>query len=282
MSAPSFRRDFISKPIFRWAQRVLPSLSATEREAIEAGDVWWDADLFSGNPDWAKLLAFPKAQLSQEEQAFLDGPAEELCRMLNEWEINWELRDLPPQVWDFLKTRKFFAMIIPKEYGGLGFSAYAHSEIIRKISTRSITGAVTAMVPNSLGPGELLHRFGTKEQQDYWLPRLAAAKEIPCFGLTSPEAGSDAASMTDSGVGCRGQWQGRETLGIRLNWHKRYITLAPIATVLGLAFKLFDPDHLIGDHDELGITVALVPTNLPGIEIGRRHLPALQMFQNGP
>jgi acyl-CoA dehydrogenase len=279
---PSFRRDRITEPIFRWAQRVLPSLSATEREAIEAGDVWWDADLFSGNPDWSKLLAFPKARLSPEEQAFLDGPVEELCRMLNEWEINWELRDLPPRVWDFLKTRKFFGMIIPKEHGGLGFSAYAHSEIIRKISTRSISGAVTAMVPNSLGPGELLHRFGTKEQQDYWLPRLAAAKEIPCFGLTSPEAGSDAAAMIDSGVICRGKWQGREVLGIRLNWHKRYITLAPVATVLGLAFKLSDPDHLIGGHESLGITVALVPTDLPGVEIGRRHLPALHMFQNGP
>jgi acyl-CoA dehydrogenase len=279
---PSFRRDRITEPIFRWAQRVLPSLSATEREAIEAGDVWWDADLFSGNPDWSKLLAFPKARLSPEEQAFLDGPVKELCRMLNEWEINWELRDLPPRVWDFLKTQKFFGMIIPKEYGGLGFSAYAHSEIIRKISTRSISGAVTAMVPNSLGPGELLHRFGTKEQQDYWLPRLAAAKEIPCFGLTSPEAGSDAAAMIDSGVVCRGKWQGREVLGIRLNWHKRYITLAPVATVLGLAFKLSDPDHLIGSHESLGITVALVPTDLPGVEIGRRHLPALHMFQNGP
>jgi acyl-CoA dehydrogenase len=279
---PSFRRDRITEPIFRWAQRVLPSLSATEREAIEAGDVWWDADLFSGNPDWSKLLAFPKVRLSPEEQAFLDGPVEELCRMLNEWEINWELRDLPPRVWDFLKTRKFFGMIIPKEHGGLGFSAYAHSEIIRKISTRSISGAVTAMVPNSLGPGELLHRFGTKEQQDYWLPRLAAAKEIPCFGLTSPEAGSDAAAMIDSGVICRGKWQGREVLGIKLNWHKRYITLAPVATVLGLAFKLSDPDHLIGSHESLGITVALVPTDLPGVEIGRRHLPALHMFQNGP
>ena len=185
-------------------------------------------------------------------------------------------------VWDFLKAQKFFGMIIPKEYGGLGFSAYAHSEIIRKISTRSISGAVTAMVPNSLGPGELLHRFGTKEQQDYWLPRLAAAKEIPCFGLTSPEAGSDAAAMINSGVVCRGKWQGREVLGIRLNWHKRYITLAPVATVLGLAFKLSDPDHLIGSHESLGITVALVPTDLPGVEIGRRHLPALHMFQNGP
>jgi acyl-CoA dehydrogenase len=282
MNAPSFRRDRISKPIFGWAQRVLPTLSETEREAIEAGDVWWDADLFSGKPDWAKLLAFPPATLSAAEQAFLDGPVDELCRMLDDWRINWELRDLPPEIWDFLKTRKFFAMIIPKEYGGLGFSAYAHSEVIRKISTRSIVGAVTAMVPNSLGPGELLHRFGTKEQQDYWLPRLAEGREIPCFGLTSPEAGSDAASMIDAGIVCRGVWHGQEVLGIRLNWHKRYITLAPIATVLGLAFKLYDPDHLIGTQDALGITLALVPTNLPGVEIGRRHLPALQMFQNGP
>ena len=282
MTLASFRRDWVTKPIFAWARRVLPSLSETEREAIEAGDIWWDADLFSGNPDWTKLIAFPPAALSAEEQAFLAGPVEELCRMLDDWQINWELRDLPPQIWDFLKSRKFFAMIIPKSYGGLGFSAYAHSEIIRKLSTRSICAAVTAMVPNSLGPGELLLHFGTKEQQDYWLPRLAAGKEIPCFGLTSPEAGSDAASMLDSGVVCRSLWQGHETLGIRLNWHKRYITLAPVATVLGLAFKLFDPDHLIGAREELGITLALVPTSLPGVEIGRRHLPALQMFQNGP
>ena len=281
MSA-AFRRDFITKPIFRWAQQVLPSLSATEREAIEAGDVWWDADLFAGNPDWAKLLAFPPATLSAEERAFLDGPVDELCRMLDDWRINWELHDLPPEVWDYLKRHKFFAMIIPKRYGGLGFSAYAHSEVIRKLSTRSIAGAVTAMVPNSLGPGELLHQFGTEAQQDYWLPRLADAREIPCFGLTSPEAGSDAASMIDSGVVCRGNWEGREVLGIRLNWHKRYITLGPIATVMGLAFKLYDPDHLIGDRDEIGITVALVPTNLPGVEIGRRHLPGMVAFQNGP
>jgi acyl-CoA dehydrogenase len=278
----SFRRDWLTKPIFQWAQRALPHLSNTEREAIEAGDVWWDGELFAGNPDWAKLIAFPPAALSAEEEAFLDGPVNELCRMLDDWQINWELRDLPEHVWDYLKRNKFFALIIPKEYCGLGFSAYAHSEVIRKLSTRSICGAVTAMVPNSLGPGELLHQFGTKEQRDYWLPRLAQAKEIPCFGLTSPEAGSDAASMTDSGVICRGIWQGSEVLGIKLNWHKRYITLAPVATVLGLAFKLYDPDHLIGDRSELGITVALVPTNLPGVEIGRRHLPALQMFQNGP
>ena len=282
MTAASYRRDYITRPIFRWARNVLPSLSATEREAAEAGDVWWDADLFSGNPDWTKLIAFPPAALSAEEQAFIDGPVAELCRMLDDWRINWEWRDLPPQVWEYLKQHKFFAMIIPREYGGLGFSAYAHSQVIRTISSRSIVAAVTAMVPNSLGPGELLHRFGTKEQQDYWLPRLAQGREIPCFGLTSPEAGSDAASMIDSGVVCRGSWQGRDTLGIRLNWHKRYITLAPVATVLGLAFKLSDPDRLIGDHEQLGITVALVPTNLPGVTIGRRHLPALQMFQNGP
>jgi acyl-CoA dehydrogenase len=282
MSSSTFRRDWITKPIFGWAKNVLPSLSATEREAIEGGDVWWDADLFAGNPDWEKLIAFPPATLSAEEQAFLDGPVDDLCRMLDDWQITWELRDLPPEVWDYLKRHKFFAMIIPKSYGGLGFSAYAHSEVIRKLSTRSISAAVTAMVPNSLGPGELLHQFGTKAQQDYWLPRLAEAKEIPCFGLTSPEAGSDAASMTDSGVVCRGTWQGKDVLGIRLNWHKRYITLGPIATVLGLAFKLYDPDHLLGTREEIGITVALVPTDLPGVEIGRRHLPGFHVFQNGP
>jgi acyl-CoA dehydrogenase len=282
MNYSSFRRDWLSRLIFRWARKVLPSLSATEREAIEAGDVWWDADLFSGNPDWSKLLATPPAKLSAEEQAFLAGPVEELCGMLDDWTITWELRDLPPEVWAYLKTHKFFAMIIPKTYGGLGFSAYAHSEVIRKLSTRSISVAVTAMVPNSLGPGELLMQFGTKAQQDYWLPRLADAREIPCFGLTSPEAGSDAASMVDSGIVCRGTHEGREVIGIRLNWHKRYITLGPIATVLGLAFKLYDPDHLIGTKDEIGITVALVPTNLPGVEIGRRHMPGFHVFQNGP
>src|SRR3954447_3660693 len=282
MSESSFRRDWLSKPIFGWAQRVLPTLSDTEREAIEAGDVWWDADLFGGRPDWGKLLAFPPAMLSAEEQAFLEGPVNELCHMLDDWRINWELRDLPPEVWAFLKSRKFFAMIIPKEYGGLGFSAYAHSEVIRKISTRSICGAVTAMVPNSLGPGELLHRFGTKEQQDYWLPRLADGREIPCFGLTSPEAGSDAASMIDSGIVCRGSWEGREVLGIRLNWHKRYITLAPVATLLGLAFKAYDPDHLLGNAEEPGITLALIPTATPGVHIGSRHTPLDGAFMNGP
>ena len=282
MSSSSFRRDWITKPIFRLAQHALPKLSDTEREAIEAGDVWWDADLFTGNPDWKKLLAFAPAKLSQEEQDFLAGPVDELCRMIDDWKINWELHDLPPEVWAFLKAKKFFAMIIPKQYGGLGFSAFAHSEVIRKLSTRSIAVACTAMVPNSLGPGELLMQFGTDAQRNYWLPRLASGDEIPCFGLTSPEAGSDAASMIDNGVVCRGIWQGQETLGIRLNWHKRYITLGPIATVLGLAFKLHDPDHLIGGRDDIGITLALVPTHLPGVSIGRRHLPAMHVFQNGP
>jgi acyl-CoA dehydrogenase len=278
----SFRRDFISKPIFSFARNVLPPMSDTEREALEAGDVWWDADLFTGNPDWSKLLANPPAMLTEEEKAFLNGPVDELCAMLDEWKIFWELRDLPSEVWDFIKQKKFFGMIIPKEFGGLGFSPYAHSEVVRKLSSRSIAAAVTVMVPNSLGPGELLMRFGTREQQEKWLPRLADGRDIPCFGLTSPEAGSDAASMIDSGIICKGTFEGREVLGLKLNWHKRYITLGPVATLLGLAFKAYDPDHLVGQEEELGITVALIPTHLPGVSIGHRHLPAMQVFQNGP
>jgi acyl-CoA dehydrogenase len=202
--------------------------------------------------------------------------------MLDEWKINWEWRDLPKEAWDFIRQNKFFGMIIPKEYGGLGFSPYAHSEVVRKLSSRSLTAAVTVMVPNSLGPGELLLRFGTREQREKWLPRLADGRDIPCFGLTSPEAGSDAAAMVDTGIICKGVFEGNEVLGLRLNWHKRYITLGPVATLLGLAFKAYDPDHLVGQQDELGITVALIPTHLPGVEIGRRHLPAMQVFQNGP
>jgi len=278
----SFRGDFISKPIFALARNVLPPMSDTEREALEAGDVWWDADLFTGNPNWSKLLNYAPAVLTDEEKAFLNGPVDELCAMLDEWKIFWEWRDLPHEVWDFIKRKKFFGMIIPKEFGGLGFSPYAHSEVVRKLSSRSLTAAVTVMVPNSLGPGELLMRFGTKEQQERWLPRLADGRDIPCFGLTSPEAGSDAASMIDSGIICKGTFEGREMLGLKLNWHKRYITLGPVATLLGLAFKAYDPDHLIGEVDELGITVALIPTHLPGVSIGRRHLPAMQVFQNGP
>ena len=278
----SLRRDLLTRPIYAWAHKAVPPMSDTEREALEAGDIWWDADLFTGTPDWSKLLAFPPARLTEEETAFLNGPVEQLCAMVDDWKVNWEWRDLPPEVWDFIKRNKFMGMIIPKAYGGLGFSPYAHSEVVRKISTRSVTAAVTVMVPNSLGPGELLMQFGTDEQRDRWLPGLAEGREIPCFGLTSPEAGSDAASMIDTGIICKGMFNGKETLGLRLNWHKRYITLGPVATLLGLAFKAYDPDHLIGNEDELGITVALIPTDLPGVTIGHRHLPAMQVFQNGP
>jgi acyl-CoA dehydrogenase len=275
----SLRRDYVTRPIFQWAKGAMPSLSPTERDAIEAGDVWWDAELFTGNPDWAVLLNTPPAKLTAEEEAFLDGPVNELCAMTDDWAVNWTLRDLPPEVWTYLKDKRFFGMIIPKKYGGLGFSNFAHSEIIRKLSSRSVVLGVTAMVPNSLGPGELMMRFGTKAQQDYWLPRLADGREIPAFGLTSPEAGSDAAAMIDHGVVIRGE---DGALAIRLNWHKRYITLGPVCTVLGLAFKLYDPDHLLGGQEEIGITCALVPTSTPGVQIGRRHLPAMQSFQNGP
>lgn len=277
-----WRRRWLTEPLFRMAQKAMPRLSATEQAAIEAGDVWWDAELFSGNPDWSRFMATPPARLSDDEQRFLDGPVAQLCAMIDDWDISWNRYDLPPEVWRFLKENGFFGMIIPKQYGGLGFSAYAHSEVVRRISVQSVTVAVTVMVPNSLGPGELLMQFGTNAQRDHWLPRLAAGQEIPCFGLTSPEAGSDAAAMTDTGIICRREVDGIEQLGILLNWRKRYITLSPVATVLGLAFKLYDPDNLVGDQSDLGISVALVPTDLPGIRIGRRHLPAMQAFLNGP
>lgn len=282
MDNRAFRRKWISAPIYRRAAKALPAMSETEQAALDAGDVWWDAELFTGNPDWAKLRSTLPPALTAEELAFLDGPVQQLCGMLDDWQIHHELGDLPPEVWRFMRERRFFGMIIPKDYGGLGFSAYAHSEVVRRISTRSATAAVTVMVPNSLGPGELLLQFGTEQQRRHWLPRLANGTEIPCFGLTSPEAGSDAAAMVDTGVVCRGNYLGREVVGMRLNWHKRYITLGPVATVLGLAFKLTDPEGILGGAAELGITVALVPTDTPGVEIGRRHLPAMQMFQNGP
>jgi acyl-CoA dehydrogenase len=278
----TFRQRWFTAPIFKWAQRALPAMSETERVAIEAGDVWWDAALFSGAPDWRQLLATPAAKLSDEEQAFLDGPVEQLCRLIDDWQVQFELFDLPEEAWSFIKQNRFFGMIIPKEYGGLGFSATAHSEVIRKLSSHSITAAVTVMVPNSLGPGELIRHFGTTEQKQYYLPRLVDGREVPCFGLTSPEAGSDAASMIDRGVVSWGEYRGERVLGIRLNWSKRYITLCPVATLIGLAFELHDPDRLLGAEEAIGITVALVPTETPGVTIGRRHYPAHQVFQNGP
>ncbi|MFV1996719.1 MAG: acyl-CoA dehydrogenase [Acidiferrobacterales bacterium] len=277
------RRLLLSRTLFKFFARALPEMSDTEREALEAGTVWWDADLFSGKPDFKKLLDIPKPQLTEEEQAFLDGPVNELCELIDDWKITNELFDLSPEVWQYLKDKGFFGMIIPKEYGGLEFSALAHSAVVGKIASRSITTAVTMMVPNSLGPAELLLNYGTDKQRDQYLRGLAKGKEIPCFALTAPDAGSDAGAMPDNGVICRGEFGGnKDVLGIRLNFNKRYITLAPVATVMGLAFKLYDPDHLIGETEDYGITVALIPTGTAGIDIGRRHQPLNIPFQNGP
>jgi acyl-CoA dehydrogenase len=276
------RREKVTRPALNIYRTMLPSMSNTEREALEAGNIWWDGQLFSGMPDWNILMSFPAPKLSAEEQAFMDGPCETLCSMLDDWDISHERCDMPPAAWDYIKKHKFFAMIIPKHYGGLEFSAYANAMVITKLASRNTTASSTVGVPNSLGPAELLLHYGTEQQKDRWLPGLAAGTEIPCFALTSPQAGSDAAALIDSGLVCKGKWEGRQTVGIRLNWDKRYITLAPVATVLGLAFKLYDPDHLIGDKDEYGITAALIPTDLPGVSIGRRHFPLNIAFQNGP
>jgi acyl-CoA dehydrogenase len=282
LNVEHLRREQITRRVIDVYRRMLPRMSKTEQDALDAGGIWWDGELFTGMPDWRKLQRLPPPKLSAEEQAFLDGPCEELCRMLDDWQITHELADMPPNVWQYLKEQKFFAMIIPKEFGGLGFSPLASSMVLAKISSRNTTAASTIGVPNSLGPAELLLHYGTDEQKQHWLPRLASGDEVPCFALTSPRVGSDATALIDNGVVCRGTWQGEEIIGIRLNWEKRYITLAPIATVLGLAFKLRDPDHLIGEVDDYGITAALIPTKLPGIEIGRRHFPINIPFQNGP
>jgi acyl-CoA dehydrogenase len=283
LNLDALRTRFVTKPFLMVYRRMLPSMSSTEREALEAGTVWWDGELFTGKPDWPKLLSAQPPALSAEEQAFLDGPCEDLCRMLDEWDITHRRADLPPQVWDFLKQKGFFAMIIPKKYGGLGFSAYAHSCVLVKLASRSATASSTVAVPNSLGPAELLLHYGTEEQKDYYLPRLARGDEVPCFALTGPRAGSDAASIPDTGVVCKGVYEGREVIGLRLNFSKRYITLAPVATVIGLAFRLYDPDRLMGgEKTDYGITCALIPRNTPGVSIGRRHFPLNIAFQNGP
>lgn len=279
---PSIRKAYISAPALKAFQKVMPSMSKTEQEAIDAGTTWWEGELFRGAPDWKQLHNYPKPQLTAEEQAFLDGPVEEVCRMTNDFQITHELADLPPEIWQYLKDHRFFAMIIKKEYGGLEFSAYAQSRVLQKLAGVSGILAITVGVPNSLGPGELLQHYGTDEQKKRYLPGLAKGDEIPCFALTSPEAGSDAGAIPDSGVVCMGEWQGEQVLGIRLTWNKRYITLAPIATVLGLAFKLRDPDHLLSDDENLGITCALIPTDVKGVEIGHRHFPLNVPFMNGP
>lgn len=277
----SLRYKF-SQAVLNFYRNAMPSMSRTEREALAAGTVSWEGDLFKGNPQWNKLLELPKPTLSSEEQAFIDGPVETLCAMIDDWDITHNRVDLPPEMWKFLKDEGFFALIIPKEYGGKEFSAYAHSQILIKVYGRSTSVASTIAVPNSLGPAELLLHYGTPEQKNYYLPRLANGKEMPCFALTGPEAGSDAGAMTDTGVVCWGEHEGKKVLGLRLNFNKRYITLAPIATVVGLAFKMYDPDHLIGKRTDIGITCALIPRDTPGVSIGRRHFPANIAFQNGP
>ena len=276
------RRDKLSRPVFTFFKRVLPPISDTEQEALEAGDTWWEADLFKGAPDWKKWLALPMPALSAAEESFLANQTETFCRMIDDWDIVHIDKDLQPAAWQYLKDEKFFGMIIPEEYGGLGFSALAHSTIVTKIATRSPSAAVTAMVPNSLGPAELLMKYGTEEQRQHYLPRLASGQDIPCFALTGPEAGSDAGAMTDTGIVCMGEFEGRQCLGLSVSWNKRYITLAPVATVLGLAFKMSDPNHLLSDVEDRGITVALIPTSHPGVQIGHRHFSMGMTFMNGP
>jgi len=282
LTLPEIKRKYIVLPAYRALKGAMPTISDTEREALEAGTVGWDAELFSGTPNWSKLRSVAPITLSAEERAFLDGPTEELCRKLNDWKIRHELHDIPDDIWRFVCDQGFLGMLISKKHGGLGFSAQAQSLILGKISSRSPDGVTIVMVPNSLGPGELIEKYGTDTQKDYYLPRLAKGEEIPCFALTGPFSGSDAASMRDIGIVSRGVHEGRETLGLKLTWNKRYITLAPKATLLGLAFRLFDPDNLLGRGEDLGITLALIPTNYPGVEIGRRHLPLGAAFPNGP
>ncbi len=279
---PQLRKPFITAPLLKFYRQILPPLSQTERIALESGTVGFEGELFSGKPAWDKLLSQPKPVLTAEEQAFLDGPVEDLCKMINDWEITHVHADLTPELWDYVKRNKFFGMIIPKEYGGLGFSAYAHHCVIQKIASISTVVSSTVGVPNSLGPGELLVHYGTQEQKDYYLPRLADGREVPCFGLTGPFAGSDATSIPDYGIVCQGEWNGASVVGIKLTFDKRYITLAPVATIIGLAFRMYDPDGLIGDKKDIGITLALLPRETEGVEVGRRHFPLNSPFQNGP
>lgn len=282
LNVPQLRRRVLTDPAYHFLQKAMPPMSVTEREAMEAGTTWWEKDLFSGRPDWRKFVDIELPQLSEKEQSFLDNEVEELCGLIDEWQI-FKDQDLTPEAWEYLKKKGFFGLIIPEEFGGRDFSPYAQSRIMSKIASRSVTAAVTAMVPNSLGPGELLMKYGTEEQKQRWLPGLADGTEIPCFGLTGPEAGSDAGSIPDTGIVSKGEFEGQEVVGIRLNFSKRWITLAPVATVVGLAFKLYDPEGLLGDENtsDYGITCALLPADHPGIDIGPRHNPG-SPFMNGP
>ncbi len=282
LGVPSVRQRYVTAPLFRQFRKVMPPMSQTEQEALEAGSVWWDAELFTGRPDWQRLLNLPPPHLSPDERSFLDNETETLCRMLDDWRITHEDRDLSAEAWQYIKEQGFFGLIIPEEFGGKGFSALAHSQVVMKLASRSITAAVTVMVPNSLGPGKLLMHYGTHEQKAHYLPRLARGEEIPCFALTGPDAGSDAGAIPDRGEVCHGEWQGERVLGVRLNWEKRYITLGPVCTLLGLAFKMYDPEGLLGGQRELGISLALIPRDTPGVVIGDRHVPLDIPFQNGP
>jgi acyl-CoA dehydrogenase len=276
------RRRLLSVRLIAPFAKALPEMSPTERDAIEAGTVWWDAELFTGRPRWDTLLAYGPPALSDEERAFVDGECQRLADLANDWDTATIWHDLSPQAWQYAKQQGFLGMIIDKRFGGKAFSAYAHSQVIMKLASRSSSAAVSVMVPNSLGPAELLLHYGTEAQKQHFLPRLARGDEIPCFALTSPYAGSDAAAIPDVGIVCKGMFEGRETLGFRVTWDKRYITLAPVATVLGLAFRALDPDHLLGPNDEPGITCALIPTTHRGVTVGRRHWPLNAVFQNGP
>ncbi len=281
---PTVRQDYVLRPLMQWARRSLPDLSATEREAIEAGSVGWEAELFAGRPNWHRLRAVPTPGLSPEEQSFLEGPVQTFCDMLDEWDISHELADLPVPAWDFLREQGFFGLEIPTRYGGKGFSAGAHAAILRRIGSTPagmVAGSIVA-VPNSLGPAALLLKYGSEDQKDHFLPRLASGEDIPCFALTSPVAGSDAGAIQDEGIVCEDSWQGRQVIGMRLNLDKRYITLAPVATVIGLAFRLRDPDGLLGDQIDLGLCCALIGSDTPGLDIGQRHLPLNAPFMNGP
>lgn len=279
---PVIRQRWVTAPLFKIYRRLLPIMSQTERDALEAGTVWWEGELFAGKPDWQTLLNYPQPRLSAEEQNFLDNEVDTLCHLADDWQTTHRHQDLSPEAWAYIKARGFLGMIIPKRYGGLEFSAYAHSQVVAKLASRSSVAAVSVMVPNSLGPAELLLHYGTEAQREYYLPRLARGEEIPAFALTSPQAGSDAASIPDVGFVCKGMWNGQEVLGMRVTWEKRYITLGPICTLLGLAFRLYDPDHLLGETEDIGITCALVPRDTPGVNIGRRHWPLNAVFQNGP
>jgi acyl-CoA dehydrogenase len=278
---PQFRQSWLTPRAFAMFKKVAPKVSDTEKVALEAGTVGWDGELFTGRPDWHNLLINRHNGLSEDEQEFLDKQCTEAVSMCNAWDIAVERADLPPELWEYLKKEGFFGMIIPKEYGGLGFSAKAQTAVLQKLAPNEML-MVTVGVPNSLGPGELLVKYGTEEQKNHYLPRLADGREIPCFGLTGPRAGSDATSLPDTGIVCKQEVDGKEVIGLRLNFEKRWITLAPVATVVGLAFRMFDPDGLLGDTEDYGITCALIPRDTDGMEIGRRHCPIGSPFLNGP